>query len=134
MRVVVFCNHQAAAGFLVQAMHDARPGHAAHAAEAGATMVQQRVDQGVLRMARARMHDQSRRFVEHEQILVFVKNIQGHFLGGCLRGRRLRPLDVDQFSLARMMRRLDDPAIDTNMPLGQQALNGGARRIGKLGT
>ena len=70
MRRVVFRHHETAAGFLVQPVDDARPRHAADAAQPARAMMQQRVDQRVFLVARRRMHHQPRRFVQHQQVRV----------------------------------------------------------------
>ncbi len=133
MRAVAFCNHKASAGVFVKPMNDSRPDHPANAAKAGAAVVQQRVYQSMPRMARAGMNDQSRRFVEHQQMLVLVKNSQRNFLPHGLRRRRLRPSDGDQVPRARMMRGLNEAAIDTNVPLAQKPLNCASGYFGELG-
>ena len=43
-------------------------------------MGEQGVDQRVLLMARAGMHDQAGRLVQHEQVVVFEQNLERHLL------------------------------------------------------
>ena len=72
MRFVILRHHQAAAGFLVEAMDDARSGDAPDAAQLPGTMVQQGVDEGVFFVARCRMHHQPRWLIQHQQGFVLI--------------------------------------------------------------
>lgn len=71
-----FGNHHQPAGFLVQTVYDAR---ARYLAQFG-TVRQQAVEQRPRPVARRRMHHQSGRFVDDDDGIVFVNNIQSHRL------------------------------------------------------
>ena len=76
MRPVVLGDDHQAAGFLVEPVHDARPFDAADARQAVAAMGNQGVDQGAGPVAGGRMHNQARRFVDDDERIVLVYNIQ----------------------------------------------------------
>ena len=66
MRRVGLGDDQQAARVLVEAVHDARPRHAADAREARAAMGDQRVDERAGRIAGAGMHDEPGRLVDDD--------------------------------------------------------------------
>lgn len=72
---VIFGDHEAAAGFFVESVHDAGALCAADARERG-TMVEQRIDERAAGVARSGVHHHSGRFVEHQEIDVFKKDFQ----------------------------------------------------------
>ena len=130
--VVVFGHDQAAAGFFVQAMHDARAGHAADAAQLAFAMVQQGIDEGMLFVADGRMHDQAGLLVQDHERFVFEQDLQRDLLR-LREGRpRLGPMDIDLVPGARSVGRLYDPAVDADMTLFNEALNRAARDRGEL--
>ncbi len=47
-------------------------------------MVQQAVEQGACRVAGSRMHDESRRLVDDDEVVILVEDIQVDLLGGIL--------------------------------------------------
>ena len=59
-------------------------------------MVEERIDQSVFAMTGARMNDKPRRFVEHDEIIVFEENLKRDLLWQCLYlfQRRLGELDL----------------------------------------
>ena len=128
---VILRHHQAAAGFLVEPMDDARPRDAADAAELTGAMMQQRVDQRVLLMAGRRMHDQTRRLVEHQQVLVLVKYFQRNLLGPRFGRSRFGPMYVDLLTRAGMVRGFDGAPVHANMAFLDKALDGAARDGGE---
>ena len=127
VRRVVLGDHEAAAGFLVEPVHDAGAHHAADAAELTGGMVQQRVDERVRLVPGGRVHDHAGRFVEHQQVVVLEKNIERDFLRLRRRGPGVRPVDFDFLAHARMVRGFDRPAVHANVPLFDEALHGAAR-------
>ncbi len=62
---VGFGHHQAARGVLVESMNDARPLDAANPRKPPPAMMQQRVDQRAVRIARSRVDDNAMRLVEN---------------------------------------------------------------------
>ena len=96
-------------------------------------MMEEGVDQGVGRMARGGMHDQSGGLVEGQQVVVLVEDFQRDVFGASGGGLGLRPGEGDDFAGAGMMRGFGGAAIDADKALGEQALNGAAGSSGKLG-
>jgi hypothetical protein len=80
MRRVIFCHRETAAGLFIETMNNPRALLAADAGEAGAVM-KQRVDQGMRLVARTRMNDQARRFIQYKEVVVLEKNLEGNFFG-----------------------------------------------------
>ena len=75
MRDVILCCDKAAACFLIEPVNDAGAFFPADTRQCGA-MVQQRVDQRVFVVTRARMNGHAGRFVDDDQIVVFEQNLQ----------------------------------------------------------
>ncbi|OQC26575.1 MAG: hypothetical protein BWX70_02328 [Verrucomicrobia bacterium ADurb.Bin070] len=130
-RRIVLCDNQQPGGLFVQPVHDARTLHAADPAEVAA-MVKQRIDQGAVRMPRRRMHHQSGRLVEHQQVTVLVKDVERDRLR--LRHRRQRRGHLDLERLPGRHRRIgfDRPACTRHPALLDQRLNARAREAGRL--
>src|SRR5262245_59335297 len=80
MRLVIFRHDETTARLLVETMNNAGTMFSADPGESGA-MMKQGVDQSMRLVPGARMHDQPRRFVEHEQVVVFEENLERNFLG-----------------------------------------------------
>ena len=76
-------------GAAVQAVHDARPQHAADAREV-AHVMEQRVHQRPRGAARARVHDEPGRLVDHQQVRVLVHDGERDVLGPRARPPRAR--------------------------------------------
>src|SRR5690554_4245289 len=70
-------HHHNAGGVFIQPVHNAGPGQVFHFRR----IVQQRIHQGAVGMARRRVHHQPGRLVDHQQVLVFVHDIQRDRLG-----------------------------------------------------
>ena len=82
---------QQAARVLVEAMDDAGPGHAADARQAWPAMGDERIDEGAVDIARARMHDEPRRLVDDDEGIVLIDDIERHRLRfAAWRSRRRR--------------------------------------------
>ena len=77
-------HHHQPARVLVEAMHDARPRHAADAREALAAMGDQRVDERAGRMAGAGMDHEPRRLVDDDERVVLVDHIERNGLAARL--------------------------------------------------
>ncbi len=78
--VIVLGGDDEAAGVLVQPVDDARPPLAADALQVGA-VGQQGVDQRAAFVAQRRMDDHAGRFVDDDQVAVFVAHVQRDVLG-----------------------------------------------------
>ena len=70
-------HHHESGGVLVQAMDDAGTRHAVQRGY----VVQQGIEQGAVGMAGGRMHHQPGGLVEHQQVIVFVDDVQLDVLG-----------------------------------------------------
>ena len=70
-------HHHKAGGVLVQAVHDTRTRHIDNVRH----VVQQGVEQGAIGMTGSRMHHQARRLVDHQDIVVFIDDIEFDVLG-----------------------------------------------------
>ena len=75
MRLIIFRDHKTAACFFIQAMNNAWPFFPADSRKASA-MAEQRIDQGVLAMASARMNDKPGWFIDHDEIIVLEENLE----------------------------------------------------------
>ena len=76
---VVLRDHESAAGFLVETMNNAGTFFSSDAGQILA-MGEERIHERVLLMPRAGMHDDSRRFVENEEIVVFENYVEFYLL------------------------------------------------------
>ena len=132
VRLIVLGDDEAAAGFLVEPVDDARPRHAADAAQRAFAMMQQRVDERVFLVAGGGMHDESGGLVDDEQRLVLEQNIERDFFRLCLGGPGFRPVNFNLFAGVRMMRGLDGLAVDADVAFFNQALQRAARGGGKF--
>ncbi len=132
--LVVFGDDEAAAGVLVEPVHDAGPGHAADAAERPLAMVEQGVDERMFLVAGGGMHDQPGGFVQNQQGFVLEQDVERNFLRLRLGGPGFRPVNLNLFPGARAVRGFDPPAVDADMALFNQPLQGPARGGGKLST
>src|SRR5881397_3659194 len=78
------------------------------------------------------MHDQTRRLVQDQQVVVLEQNVQRNLLrlrgGGSGRG----PVDLNFLSRARTVRGFDRSAVHADVALSQQPLNRAAREGGQL--
>lgn len=70
-------HHHQAGGVLVQAMDDAGTRHIDNVRY----VVQQGVEQRAVGMASSRVHHQARRLVDHQDVIVFIDDVQGDVLG-----------------------------------------------------
>ena len=123
VRFVVLRHDQAAAGFLVQPMDDARAGDTADAAQPARAVVKQGVDERVFFVTSRRMHYQPRRLVQHQQRLVLIQDVEQHRFRLGFGGPGFRPVHFNLLAGPGRVRRLDDAAVDPDVALLDQALN-----------
>ena len=76
-----FCHNEAAGGFLVEAVDDARTLRAADDLDARA-VVEEAVGESALAVSSARVDDEAGGFVEDEEVFILEKNAQRHLLRG----------------------------------------------------
>ena len=74
MRRIVFGYHKDAAGFLVESMNDSGTLASADPGKILA-MREESVDEGVLGVTRAGMHNQACGFVEDEEVVIFKEDV-----------------------------------------------------------
>ncbi len=95
MDTVGFRHHKKPGRVFVQPVDDARTFNAANAGEAVGAMVDQRVDERAVPIARARMHHQTCGFIDHNQVIVFKGDVERNILAFWGRGFRLRQCEKD---------------------------------------
>ena len=76
VRGIGFCDNETTGGVLVEAVDDARALDSADAGKFPAAVVEQGIDQSAIGVSRRGMHDHARFLVEHEQVIVFVKDVE----------------------------------------------------------
>ena len=86
-----------AGSILVDPVDDARPSNAPDTGQPAGTVVKQRVHKCPVEIARGRVDDQSRRFVHHQQMLVFENDLERNVLRLIVRGLRLRNSEAEIF-------------------------------------
>ena len=99
VRGIVFRHHHYTRCVLVETVHDARPAHAANSRQARATVREERIHERAVGVARGRMDDQACRLVEHQEIAVFMEDVEIKRLR--LGFGRNRGGDIDDVALAR---------------------------------
>src|ERR1700730_607084 len=75
MRLIVFCHDQTTARLFIKPMHDSWPFFSADSRKLW-KMMEQRVHECVFALSGPRMNNESCLFVDHDQIVVFVKDIE----------------------------------------------------------
>ncbi len=81
MGKIVLCHDQQAGGVLVNAVDDSRALFPADAREAVSAVPEQRVHQRSVRMAGGRVNHHPAGFVDHDEIPVFIDDVQRDLLG-----------------------------------------------------
>ena len=69
-------------------------------------MVEQRIDQGTIQIARRRVHHQPRRLVHHDEVLVLISDDQRNVLRHVVRGRGQRNRDLERVARRHPLRRV----------------------------
>ena len=82
MGQVSFGDHNGPGGIFVEPVHNAGALHTANAQQLVAAVGQHPIDQGAAQVTGGGVHHQTGGFVENNQVLVFVENIEGNGLGG----------------------------------------------------
>lgn len=112
---VVFCGDKAAAGVFVQAMDDPLTLAASDSRQFPPAVVEQCVEQSPIGISGGRMHDDSGCFVDHNQVLVFIDNLQGDGLRlGCRQWNRLWNVGNDGIASGQFEFRFGRAAIHKN--------------------
>src|SRR6266436_5840321 len=129
VRKVGFRDQQQARGVAVEAVHDPGPALGGALRERGAPFHQD-VDQRVVPMAGARVHHQTRRLVQHGEVLVFVREAEIAVGGSVGLGRRLfgRQLDGHHGAALQLDRGAQRAALTGDAFVGDDAGGDGARQ------
>ena len=129
-----FGDHEQAGGVLVDPVDDPRPRNPADTRQLTGTVMQQRVDQRPVEVARRRMDHQPGGLVDHDQVLVLEHDGEGYIL--CLGDCRDRcgHMDRPAGAFEKFGRSLRGRfAIDQHPPLAQQRLDPLSRKAARLG-
>ena len=94
MSEVVLRDDQKPARVLVDAVDDARADLAVDAGQTISAVVQERVDQSPVRVARRRVDDHAFRLVDDQQVIVLIDHTQRNILRLCPDGKRCRNSDL----------------------------------------
>jgi len=127
MCLIGFGNHQHSGGVLVEPMHNAWSAHSADSREVR-TVVQKPMDEGADGMSWSRMYDQPGRFVEDDQVRIFMEDFQRAGFGNEFQWLRRREDPSQLISFVQTTGGTkEDGAVEANMPVGNQSLGGDAR-------
>ena len=127
---VVFCDDDSAAGFFVEPMDNPRALFPADAGKVSA-MREERVDQRVLLVPRARMHHDPGGLVQHEQIVIFENNVERYLLRLRFDFLNFRLAQFDDIAGADRIARPDGLAIYLHEPLTNKPLEPGPGKCGQ---
>ena len=130
VRGVVLGDHHQSRRPAIEPVHDPRPLLAADAAEV-VDVMEECVDQRPGRMAGGRMHDHSRRLVDHDEVAVLKENRQWQRLRLRRRFERLRNVDGDDLSRLDRLIGFGAAARHLDRALLDQALDVRSRLIGQ---
>lgn len=128
---IVLSHDDAAGGVLIQPVNNAGAKRMPASGKLSA-VGEQRVDKGVRRITCCWVHDETRGFVDHDEVIVFVKDVEGDVLGfesGFLRRRKNR---FDSITGLDRMVRLDLLPVESDKSLLDELLNVRPRPVGKL--
>ena len=124
MGEIVLGNHEAAGGVLVEPVDDARPPFAADAGERRA-MGQERVDERTRLVARRGVRDQPGGLVDHQQIVVLVKQRQVNRLGDECGVHRRRFLPRNHVGRTDRLAGLGRTLVQLDVTLADEGLHAG---------
>ena len=135
MSKIVFGDDNQAGGFFVEAVDDTWTelifGRRA-AAGKGLAAAKQRVDQSALRIPCSGMNAHSSGFVDDEQIVVFVEDVERNGLGFGAQRRALTGFDGNAFVAPQLLRGLGGIAVHQNKVSREEFLNSGAGKLGGM--
>jgi outer membrane protein assembly factor BamD len=118
-------NHHKAAGCLVQPVHDSRPGQAGQ----GGIVVQQRIQQGTGRVAGCRVHHQSGRLVDDQQVGICVDHLQRDILRATARLRLDRGIDAHGFTTVQALPHLRYALVQADLAGANPLLQAAAGKL-----
>lgn len=129
---ICFGGDDAAGGILVEAVHDPGAFHAADARELSLAMMEEGVDQGPVRIPGRGMHDEAGRLVGHNEVRVFVDDLEGDVLGENFAGFCGRDFDADFVALRDGCFRADGFSVELDVAGLDEGLNTRTRQFAKL--
>src|SRR5262245_9900596 len=123
-------HHEQARRVLVEAMDDARPSYPANARQALTAMGHEGVDESAGLMAGRRMDDKAGRFVDDDEGVVLIDDVECDGLGGG-RGRDGRgQAHADMLTRLDLAARLQDGRpLDSDAAIGNKGLESGPARL-----
>ena len=126
---IVFRHDQQSARILVDPVHDAGTDHAVDTGQRALAVIQQRVDQRAVRIARRRVHDHTLRLVDDQQIVILVADIQRNILRQNVKLLILRNLHHDLVAGAQLVILCHCDSADLHGAVFHDLLDGGARHL-----
>lgn len=97
MSRIVFRGDQYTRRSAIESVDDSRPQHTTDPGQIS-TVIEQRIHERSVRMSRPRMHDETCRFIDHDQIRVFVKHDEGNRFGRKIHFDGFRRPGFDDFT------------------------------------
>ena len=128
--LVIPRDHHQPRGIPVEAVHDARALHATDRRPAPTT-AEQAVNQRPGRMAGPRMHDEPRRLVDDDQVLVLVEHVKIHWFGFEPGRRRGRHFPAEAIAGAKPARRARRSIVEANVAVDDEPVHLAAAMSGE---
>jgi hypothetical protein len=122
VRQVIFSYDKQAGCLFINSMNDAGA-NAARRFRERVEVIDESVGKRARFYARARMHDHSRRLIDHDQIIIFVNDIQPDRLRNDLDGRGLRQINFDEITCAQAIAGLDGKLVYQYIAVFYRPLN-----------
>jgi hypothetical protein len=132
VRFVCFRDDDATARIHIEAMDNSGSRDAGDAAELAFAMMQQGVDERAAVMASRGMDDQARRFVDRDDVFIFVKDIQRDLFRLRARGNWFGPRNLDGVAGVWRVSRFYSSSVYENGAVFDHALQNAARGLRQL--
>lgn len=129
---VVLGDNDAAGRSLIEAMNDAGPFHTTDAGKTAATVMQERVNERVLEVACCRVDNHAGRFVDDDEVVVFVEDFEGDCFRLGFEGTRGGNLDGDAVAGTDFVAGFGWLVVDERMVVFDELLEKGARAFRHL--
>jgi hypothetical protein len=131
MRGIILRDDHATAGIFIETMDNPGTRIAGDAAQLPFAVMEQRINEGMLVVSRAGVHDEVRLFVDHEQIGIFIKDFERNLFGEQIELLRFRPVDSDDIARFGRVGGFNLPVVDLDIAGINEFLQGAAGRIRK---
>jgi hypothetical protein len=118
-------HHQQAGRILIQSMHDSG---ARHSGKRGG-MMQQGILQGAIAVPRRRMHNQSGRFIDHEELVVFEDQVECDGLGEAVSARLNQRIEMNDLAGPDLVAGATGHPVDANLTTVDPMLQTAAREF-----